>query len=151
MFCITIMWYVNIRYGFKCFLMWLQAWRDQRKSMKHVDERRRTAWHRVKWATLSFKCYSKENLSSQNLNRDQKCLSSPNVSKQASEESVPCLFAPVTEILLFQSKISLCSMSNYKLCWTVGPPPVELFCSWLMSCSALRCARFLIFCRSANY
>lgn len=107
--------------------------------MKHVDERRRTVWHRVKWATLSFKYYAKENFSSQNLNRDQKRPSSPNVSKQASEESVPCLFAPVTEILLFQSKISLGSMSNYKLCWTVGPPPVELFCSWLMSCSALKC------------
>lgn len=65
-------------------------------------------------------------------------LSSPNVSKQAPEESASCLSAPVTEILLFQSNISLCSMSKSKLCSTVGPAPVELFCSWLMSCCALR-------------
>ncbi len=65
-------------------------------------------------------------------------LSSPNVSKLAPEESASCLSAPVTEIVLFKSKISLCSMSKSKLCSTVGLPPVELFCSWLMSCSALR-------------
>lgn len=64
--------------------------------------------------------------------------SSPNVSKQAPEESIPCLSAPVTEISLFQSKISLCSLSKSKLCSTAGLLPVELFCSWLMSCSALR-------------
>lgn len=116
--------------------MWLQAWRDQRKFRKHVDERRRTVWHRVKWATLSFKCIAKENFSSQNLIRDQKRLEF--TERVQTSPRGKRFSAPVTEIVLFKSKISLCSMSKSKLCSTVGLPPVELFCSWLMSCSALR-------------